>query len=209
MQSMADADVFSGSTNGARRRRSTARWMLGLLLLVVASGASAADTVRYVALVHGGTKAGHQIVTRGDDGVTQVDFVFKDNGRGPELKEQYTLAPDGTFASYRVHGISTYGSPVDESFSRDGTQVRWQSLSDHGEQARAGVAMYTPLGGSPEAFSVAIAALARRADGRLPLIPSGTLTMRKVAEMEVGKATTRRKVQLVALTGIGFTPSFA
>ena len=209
MRSIADAAVLSGSTNGARGRLSTPRWMLGLLLLVGASGASAADTVRYVALVHGGTKAGHQIVTRGDDGVTQVDFVFKDNGRGPELKEQYTLAPDGTFASYRVHGISTYGSPVDESFSRDGTQVRWQSLSDHGEQARAGVAMYTPLGGSPEAFSVAIAALSKRADGRLPLIPSGTLTMRKVADADVGKGTGRRKVQLVALTGIGFTPSFA
>jgi hypothetical protein len=184
------------------------RWLLGLAVLSAASTTFAADTVRYVALVDGGKNAGHQVVTRGDDGVTHVDFIFKDNGRGPELKEQYTLAADGTFASYQLHGTSTFGAPVDESFSRDDGRARWKSLSDHGEQARSGVAMYTPLGGSPEAFSVAIAALSRRADGKLPLIPSGTLTQRKVLVADVGKASGRRKVQLLALTGIGFTPTF-
>ena len=130
------------------------RWLLGLAVLSAASAAFAADTVRYVALVDGGKHAGQQVVTRGDDGVTHVDFIFKDNGRGPELKEQYTLAADGTFASYQLHGTSTFGAPVDESFSRDGGHARWKSLSDHGEQARSDVAMYTPLGGSPEAFSL-------------------------------------------------------
>ena len=186
-----------------------ARCLLGFVALSAASSAFAAETVRYVALVDGGKNAGQQVVTHGDDGVTHVDFVFKDNGRGPELKEQYTLAPDGTFASYQLNGTSTFGAPVDESFARDGARVHWKSLSDHGEQALAGGAMYTPLGGSPEAFSVAIAALSRRSDGKLPLIPSGTLTMRKVADADVGKAPNRRKVQLLALTGVGFTPTFA
>ena len=57
---------------------------------------------------------------------------------------------------------------------------------------------------------MAMAALAKRADGKLPLIPSGTLTMRKVAEAEVdARQPTKRKVQLVAMTGVGFTPTFA
>ena len=201
--------IRSGAPNRGSLRGRAARWLLGLAVLWTGSSAFAADTVRYVALVHGGTNAGHQIVTHGDDGVTHVDFVFKDNGRGPELKEDYTLAPDGSFARYQAKGTSTYGAPVDESFARDGARVRWKSLSDHGEQSRADAAMYTPLGGSPDAFSVAIAALSKRSDGKLPLIPSGTLTMRKVAEADVGKATRQRKVQLLALTGIGFTPSFA
>ncbi|MDB6163780.1 MAG: amidohydrolase family protein [Xanthomonadaceae bacterium] len=178
---------------------------LGLLLAAPAMGA---QTTTYVALVDGGKNAGHQVVTREDDGTTHVDFIFKDNGRGPELKETYALAPDGTFSRYEVHGTSTFGAPVEETFSRNGDEVEWRSKSDNGKQAVHGVGLYTPLGGSPAAFSVAISALARRADGKLPLIPSGTLTMRKVADAEVANGSDKRAVQLLALTGIGFTPTY-
>lgn len=178
------------------------------LALVLAAPAWAAETVRYVALVDGGRKAGHQVVEHGDDGVIRVDFIFKDNGRGPELKEEYTLAPDGTFQRYAVKGTSTFGAPVDESFGREGDAVRWTSTSDQGAMTVSGTAMYWPLGGSPQVSSVALAALARRADGRLPLLPSGTLTARKVDEVELAGADGKRTVQLVAVTGVGFTPAF-
>ncbi len=182
----------------------------GCLAMLAAMPALATETIRYVALVDGGTKAGHQIVTKDGDGVTRVDFIFKDNGRGPELKEEFSLAPDGTFARYQVKGASTFGALVDESFSRDARQVRWRSTSDKGALVlHEDTGLYTPLSGSPAVFSVAIGALARRADGKLPLVPSGTLTMRKVADAEVGKGSDKRKVQLLALTGIGFTPTFA
>jgi len=169
----------------------------------------AAETVRYVALVDGGKQAGHQTVVHGDDGVTRVDFVFKDNGRGPELKEEYTLGDDGTFIRYKVEGASTFGAPVNETFVREGGNGRWKSNSDSGDYRFDGTALYTPLGGTPESFSVAIGALAARPDGKLPLVPSGTLTRRDVATAEVGEGAGKRKVALVALTGIGFTPTFA
>ena len=184
--------------------------ILALGLSVFACSVSAAETIRYIALVNGGTtQAGHQWVTHSDDGVTKVDFLFKDNGRGPELTEEYKLAKDGTFVDYHVKGTSTYGADVDESFSRDGDKARWKSTTDKGEQPVHGTALYTPLGGTPESFSVAFAALAKRSDGRLPLIPSGTLTWKKLADVDVTKGTEKRKVQLVAITGIGFTPTFA
>ncbi|MBC7990404.1 MAG: amidohydrolase family protein [Luteimonas sp.] len=180
-----------------------------LPVLLLAGGVRAAETIRYVALVDNGKEAGHQVVTRDDDGRTRVDFIFKDNGRGPELKEEFTLAEDGTFKTYSVKGTSTFGAPVDESFTREGNQARWKSTSDKGEQAVSGTALYSALGGTPESFSVALGALAKRADGKLPLIPSGTLTTRKVAEQEVTRGNEKRKVQLLAMTGVGFTPTFA
>ena len=100
------------------------------LAMLLASPAYSAETLRYVALVDNGKQAGHQVVTTGDDGVTRVDFIFKDNGRGPELKEEFRLAPDGTYSSYRVTGTTTFGAPVDESFGRDGNKVWWKSTSD-------------------------------------------------------------------------------
>ena len=57
--------------------------------MFLAGPAMAAEILRYVALVDGGTKAGEQVVRKDDDGTTHVDFIFKDNGRGPELKEEY------------------------------------------------------------------------------------------------------------------------
>ncbi len=180
-----------------------------LPVLLLAGGVRAAETIRYVALVDNGKEAGQQVVTRDDDGKTRVDFIFKDNGRGPELKEEFTLAEDGTYKTYSVKGTSTFGAPVDESFTRDGNQARWKSTSDKGEQAVSGTALYSALGGTPEGFSVVLGALAKRPDGKLSLIPSGTLTTRKVAEQEVTRGNEKRKVQLLAMTGVGFTPTFA
>ena len=177
--------------------------------LLLAPGVKAAETLRYVALVDGGKQAGEQTVRVGEDGVTRVDFVFKDNGRGPELKEEFELAPDGTFRRYQVRGVSTFGAPVDESFVREGDVGRWKSTSDSGTHAFTGTALYTPLSCTPAAASVALAALARQPDGRLPLVPSGTLTQRRLASMDVRSGERSRTVDLVSLTGIGFTPDFA
>lgn len=179
------------------------------LLVAYAVDAASADITRYVALVHGGQKAGQQVTTRDADGTTRVDFIFKDNGRGPELREEYVLAADGTYARYQVKGTSTFGAPVDESFSRKGGSTQWRSTSDKGSQPTNGPALYSPLGGAPDNISVAIAALSKRSDRKLPLIPSGTLTMRTLADTEVSRGAERKKVQLVALTGVGFQPSFA
>ena len=184
---------------------------LALLLTgpVLASTAEAAETIRYVALVDGGTKAGEQVVRKEDDGTTRVDFIFKDNGRGPELKEEYKLAADGTYSQYKVTGTSTFGAKVDETFSRTGDNAVWKSTSDEGKKQLSGTALYSTLGGTPEGFSVAMSALAKRSDGKLPLIPSGTLTVRKVAAAEVSHGSEKRTVQLVAMTGVGLTPTFA
>jgi hypothetical protein len=178
------------------------------LTLSLAAPALAAQTLRYVALVDDGKQAGHQTVTLGDDGVTRVDYIFKDNGRGPELKEEFTLAPDGTFATYHVTGSTTFGAPVDESFVREGDRVRWKTTNDQGEQAVNGTAFYTPLSGTPAGNAVALAALAGREDGKLPLIPGGALRMRKVTEMEITRPGEKRTVQLLAVTGVGLTPNF-
>jgi len=183
---------------------------LGLLLALALSpgAARAAETVEYVALVDGGKQAGHLIVAHGDDGVTRVDYLFKDNGRGPELKEEYTLAADGTFATYSVKGQSTFGAPVDENFRIENGVARWKSTSDAGEQPAVPGAAYWALEGSPQSIAVALAALSRREDGKLPLIPSGALSMRSVAQMDVVNGAGKRKVQLLVVTGVGFIPSF-
>lgn len=194
------------------RPQSVTRFALALCLVpalsvAFAATALAAQTTRYLALVDGGKQAGQQVVTRADDGTTTVEFVFKDNGRGPELKESYTLADDGTYRTYAVQGTSTFGAKVDESFQRNGDQVSWKSKSDAGQETVPGVGLYAPLGGTPAGISVALGALAKH-NGKLPLLPNGTLSSSKLGEAHVQRDGKTQTVQLLALTGQGFTPNF-
>ncbi|MBW8809056.1 MAG: amidohydrolase family protein [Lysobacter sp.] len=194
------------------RPQSVTRFALALCLVpglsvAFATTALAAQTTRYLALVDGGKQAGQQVVTRADDGTTTVEFVFKDNGRGPELKETYTLADDGTYRTYAVQGTSTFGAKVDESFQRNGDQVSWKSKSDSGQTTVPGVGLYAPLGGTPAGISVALGALAKH-DGKLPLLPNGTLSSSKLGEAKVTRDGKTQTVQLLALAGQGFTPNF-
>ncbi|MFD0323113.1 amidohydrolase family protein [Lysobacter gummosus] len=189
--------------------RAFARALLPSLLLGLSTTALSAQTTRYLALVDGGKHAGHQIVNVADDGTTTVDYIFKDNGRGPELKETYTLGKDGTYQTYAVQGTSTFGAKVDESFKREGAQASWKSLADSGQIKLDGAGLYSPLGGTPAGVSVMINALNQRSDGKLPLLPVGTLSMSKLAQAQVNRDGKTQTVELVALSGQGFSPSFA
>ena len=178
------------------------------LFAALATSASAAETLRYVVLVDNGKKAGEQIVEHGDDGRTKVSFIFKDNGRGPELSEEYTLTPDGTFADYKVTGTTTFGAKIDESFRREGEKAMWKSTSEQGQTDAGAGALYLPLGGTPQAGSVAIAAMAKRGTNELALLPAGTLKQQVLREAKVESDGATQSVQLLAQTGVGLTPQF-
>ncbi len=184
------------------------RVLASVCALVVAANALAGERLRYVIYTADGTRAGEQVSDHGDDGRVRVRFVFKDNGRGPELEEEYRLAPDGTFAEYRVKGTSTYGAKVDEKFTRAGERAAWVSTSERGERRVSGPAMYVPLNGTIDANSVSIAATAKAPGGKLPLLPAGTLTQRRLDEAEVTRQGKSQRVHLYAQTGQGLTPSF-
>jgi hypothetical protein len=169
---------------------------------------AATTTTRYVIMSENGKQAGEQVVERSDDGNTSVRFIYKDNGRGPELTEKIRYAPDGTMASYAVKGNSTYGAVVDEQFEVVNGKAVWKSTTEKGEKAVTGPALYVPLNSSFETASAAIAALAATPDNKLALLPSGTLSHRKLAETVVTKGTEKQTVQLLAQTGLGLSPQF-
>lgn len=169
---------------------------------------AATSTVKYLLIAENGKQIGQQVTERDDDGQVRVSFIYKDNGRGPELTERLRVAADGTLGDYAVKGNSTYGAVVDEHFTRRGEQAEWHSTSEKGQQKVAGPAMYVPLNSSFETFSIAIAALALRPDGTLPLLPSGTLSQRRLEQMQVTRGAETQTVQLLALTGVGLSPAF-
>jgi hypothetical protein len=179
-----------------------------LALSLAAAAASAAETTRYVVLVDGGKQAGEQVVQTADDGLVRVHFIFKDNGRGPEIDETYRLAPDGTFSEFHATGTSTYGAAIDEHFTRTGDRVEWHSASEKESRAATDGALYVPLNSSFAPTSVALHVLTQRADNSLPLYPSGKLSQRALGPVvALAHDGQKRDVQLLAQTGIGLVPN--
>jgi hypothetical protein len=169
---------------------------------------AATQTTTFLIFVDDGKKAGEQIVERDDDGSVRVRYIFKNNGRGPELKETMRMAPDGTFIDYAVTGNSTFGAVVNDTFERKGDVAKWKSTSEGGSKNQSLGAMYVPLNSSYEVVSASITAVAARADGKLPLLPSGTLSQRVLDTAEVSNNDQKQTVQLLAQTGLGLQPSF-
>ncbi|USX14795.1 amidohydrolase family protein [Oxalobacteraceae bacterium OTU3CAMAD1] len=179
------------------------------LALAAAFSAQAASTTKYLIYTESGKQMGEQVVEQQDDGLTKVRFIYKNNGRGPELTEQFRIGPDGTMTEYAVKGNSTFGAVVDERFERKGDQAEWKSTSEQGKKSIAGPAAYVPLNSSFEVISTAITALAAAPDNKLPLLPSGTLSQTKLDSLEItGASGQKQTVQLLAQTGIGLSPSF-
>ncbi|MYN19263.1 amidohydrolase family protein [Rugamonas sp. FT107W] len=179
------------------------------LALAMAFAAQAATNTKYLIISENGKQIGEQAVERQDDGLTKVRFIYKDNGRGPELTEQFRMGADGVMTEYSVKGNSTFGAVVDEHFARKDGQAEWKSTSEQGSKAVSGPAGYLPLNSSFEVVSTYIGALAAAPEHKLALLPSGTLsqTVLDTAEVSSGSGA-KQTVQLVAQTGVGMSPGF-
>jgi hypothetical protein len=182
--------------------------MYGVVLSFFLMAGAQAGTLRYQIFASDGKQAGEQVVEQGAGGQVKVRYSYKENGRGPDVVEQLRVAADGTLQEYSVKGSATMGGPVEENFSRTGNQAQWQSLSEKGSAPVSGRAMYVPLNGSFHFSTLAMHAIAKAKGAALPLLPSGTLTQRQLAVATVKNGGQTRQVQLLAATGLGFTPTF-
>jgi hypothetical protein len=110
---------------------------------------------------------------------------------------------------YSVIGKATFGAVVDERFSRKGGAAEWTSSSEHGMKTVSGPAFYMPLNSSFEIASASIAALAAVPEGKLALLPSGTLSQTVLDTVNITSGNGQKQsVQLLAQTGDRLSPSF-
>jgi Amidohydrolase family len=114
-------------------------WLLAALL-----GAATAQAAEYVVLIQD-QPAGHLKVQAGADGRIETDFSFRDNGRGPDLRERFRVDARGVPVDYEVEGRSTFGAEVRETFRLAEGRARWQSRADRGDQPAAEDFAFLPL----------------------------------------------------------------
>ncbi|MCA1931077.1 MAG: amidohydrolase, partial [Pararheinheimera sp.] len=182
---------------------------LSLLTILACCASAVADQqYSYTILVDNGVKAGEQIVKVKDDGEISIRYIFKDNGRGPELDEKIRLNKAGFIESYQAKGNTTFGSVINERFKVEGNKAVWSTGLEQSTATYQQNALYLPVDGSPYLSSIAIAAMAKNGTNSIPLLPSGTLTQEVVSEIIVDNAGEKQQVQLLVQTGVGFEPNF-
>lgn len=139
-------------------------------------------------------------------GSVSVDFSYRNNGRGPDLKESFRVDALGAPVDYTGSGKSEFGNEIRETWTwRDG-RGRWQSLVDQGDRAVPAGALYVPIEGSPAYAAELFRSLLRRPGQTAPAVIGGDLRVERVASLRLDDASGAVPVSLYALTGIELTP---
>jgi hypothetical protein len=186
--------------------------MNGLVLVVLglsqAAGAPPQPAVSKYVLISTAGPIGSLDVKEGAGGTTvDCDFRVDDNGRGPKTREHVELGADGRPLRWDIEGKGGVGAPVKESFAVDAGKARWTSLNDRGEADARG-AVYLPIDGSPWELQLYLRLLVREPGQRCAVLPSGSLRLEKIRDVEIGTGAAKEKVAAYALWGLSLAPSF-
>jgi hypothetical protein len=175
-----------------------------LLVLLIASFA-AGQTATF-SVIFSGRNVGHLIAeTKGD--ATSVDYDYKDNGRGPTIKEVIRTGPDGLPAEWSIQGTTTFGSKVEEHFSQSGSHAEWADSTGKNSATISEPALYVAQRGSPWSGQIYAQALLHAPGMSKPILPNGTLRLEKGEKFTLAGADGSVQVTRYDLTGINLSPT--
>jgi hypothetical protein len=153
-----------------------------------------------------GKDAGFMTVAREAGGAVRTHFEYNDRGRGPKVDSRLVLGEDGTPTTLSVDGNEYFKGPVAERFAREGAEATWKNRAEQGSSESAAGAFYSSYDGTPNEIGYLVAAAAKVPGGRLALLPTGTVTVRRLAEVEVGAGGKKRRLVPWEVVGLGLEP---
>ncbi|MGJ8664422.1 MAG: amidohydrolase family protein, partial [Marinicella sp.] len=179
------------------------------MLLAYSFAANSAEpkTVTYDWLTLG-KKSGELNVTYLAGGLQTAEFEFNDRGRGPKISESIRLDDHGQVISYKVTGNSYMGSDVDESYRLNQGEAQWQSTDEQGRDTVTGPVAYVNSQGTTESLGVMVRYVMQQPNNKLELLPSGQASVEELISTTVKHEDQEKSVKLMALSGLGFTPSY-
>jgi len=155
-----------------------------------------------------GKKSGELIVTYKDDNSQSASFEFNDRGRGPKISEHIQFDTNGQVNSFKVTGNSYMGAEVNETFTIENDVAQWSSAEEKGSSKISSPIAYVDSNGTPESTAILIRHVLSQPNNSLALLPSGTASVKHLLTTKVKVNGQEKTVKLMALSGLGFTPSY-
>lgn len=159
------------------------------------------------AVIIGGTKVGHLIVDRTGDTLA-VDYDYKDNGRGPTVKETIVLNSDGFPMQWDIAGSTPFGNVIDEHYKLDGKNANWKDASGEGAATLDNPSFYVTQFGSPYSLFMTARVLLNSKDKTVAALPAGQLKLTELESLETGSDSLQLKLKTYALSGVDLDPTY-
>ena len=167
----------------------------------------AQDSTENFTVIIGGANVGHLDVVRSGDTV-KIDYDYKNNGRGPTMKEELKLDAKGMPVSWKITGNSTFGNAINESFTMQRGTARWTDSTGSGTAKPKGQAIYVAQEGSPWAAGLYARALLADDDRSIPALPGGALSLAELEKVQVTGTGGAMTVTAYALSGNDLDPGY-
>ena len=164
-----------------------------------------AVTSRRSVVVHG-RKAGSSVTSIAPDGKVTITLDVLENGRGPHVDATLRLGADDAITHLEAKGHHTMGTPIDETFDREGRRARWKSTEESGDKELDGAAFYVPMADIPDALGFLAQALIK-AGGAMPLLPAGEARIERTGEIGVTANGETKKLVGYAIHGLDLLPT--
>lgn len=160
-------------------------------------------------VIVGENKVGH-LKTHISGDTIHIDYDYKNNGRGPTMKETIVLNAEGFPTSWEVTGNTTFGNAIDEHFSLEGENASWTDATGSGTATLEAPQLYVNQFGSPYSTVLAARLLLKAPENTLPVLPAGNLTLTKMEDVTVPNASGEGELALTsyALSGADLDPSY-
>ena len=139
-----------------------------------------------------------------------VDYDFKNNGRGPTMKESIVLNPQGYPIDWQITGNTTFGNAVDEHFALEGQNATWTDATGSGTATVDNPQLYVNQFGSPYSTVLAARLLLAATENTLPVLPAGNLKLTKMEDLIIPKFSGEGELALTtyALSGADLNPTY-
>ncbi|MFM5947704.1 MAG: amidohydrolase family protein [Novosphingobium sp.] len=183
------------------------RLFAACLVAAVAAAPALADRLEYRVLTQS-RDIGHLTLDR-EPGQIAVDFDFKQNGRGPTIKELLTLDKDGAPQRWTITGRTTFGNAVSESFQRSSGGATWRDLAGPGTiKGKDAPRYYATQNGSPLDTALMARALLADPDHAMPVAPAGIARLTERARSKFDGPDGLIEVITYELSGLSLNPTY-
>ena len=152
-----------------------------------------------------GTDIGGLDVTHSAD-KTLIDYEYRNNGRGPTMREEITLNENGIPMSWNIEGATTFGNKVSENYAVKDALATWTDATGTGELNLKEPTLYVAQDASPYSLWLYARILLADADHSMPVIPGGTLSLERIEDINLANAS--GTVTSYALSGIDLNPTY-
>ena len=183
--------------------RAPVLWLLLLSILPAVPLSAESIDVR---MIIAGKDTGGMIVERDGDHI-EIDFDYKQNGRGPTIVEEIDLDADGLPVRWQISGRTTFGNAVDERYRYAGGTAEWQDATGTGSASLASNSFYVDQNGSFYSLALLARALLADDDGAMEVLPGGSVRIEDRGSLTLKGADGPTRVTTYEIFGLSMAPA--